>query len=261
MYLACSMNFSRLFCITFSNNLNLLIRASLSSNILQSDPGFCFCEETSPATSFVCCCSESFPETLWLPAASCVSSLCSIFLCLQFAVPAKSTASKRGHKTSLAHAQWSTLGHDLTSQLSLLLKVVAACDCHLCHNGFNHRALRLFVPFTSDLQMASKTVLSSVVFHDYRVLGGTKGSRCVRAPGDGTWGRKLLRLRLGESMEITAGSQLRAGAALEIFLFFFCFFCFLLISWFFFQREIEILMFLSAIVMMKNRRASEYSKQ
>lgn len=35
-------------------------------------------------------------------------------------------------------------------------------------------------------------------------------------------------------------------------------FCFLaFICWFFLQREIEILMFLSAIVMMKNRRASE----
>lgn len=68
--------------------------------------------------------------------------------------------------------------------------------------------------------MAYKAVLSSVVFHDYRILGGTKGSRCVRAPGDGPWGRKLLRLRLGENMEITAGSQLRAGAKLatvEIF--------------------------------------------
>lgn len=78
MYLACSMNFSRLFCITFSNNLNLLTRVSLSSDVLQSDPGFGFCEETSPVTSFVCCCSEFFSETLWLLAASCVSLLCSI---------------------------------------------------------------------------------------------------------------------------------------------------------------------------------------
>lgn len=101
-------------------------------------------------------------------------------------MPAKSTANKRGQKTSLAHAQWSPLGHDLKSQLSLLLKVVAACDCHLCHNGFNHRTIRLFVPSTSDLQMAFKAVLSDVVFHDYRILGGTKGSRCVRAPGDGS---------------------------------------------------------------------------
>lgn len=211
MYLACSMNFSRLFCITFSKNLNLLTRASLSSDVLHSDAGFCSCEETSPLALFDCCCSESSSETLWLPAASCVPALCSIFS-VQFARPAKPTASRRGMKVVLAHAQWRPLGHYLKSQLSLLLKV-AACDCHLCH-GFNHRSLRLFVPFTSDLQMASKAVLSSVVFHDYCILSGTKGSRFVRAPGDGTWGRKLLRLRLGESMEITAGSQLRAGATL-----------------------------------------------
>lgn len=211
MYLACSMNFSRLFCITFSKNLNLLTRASLSSDVLHSDAGFCSCEETSPLALFDCCCSESSSETLWLPAASCVPALCSIFS-VQFARPAKPTAGRRGMKVVLAHAQWRPLGHYLKSQLSLLLKV-AACDCHLCH-GFNHRSLRLFVPFTSDLQMASKAVLSSVVFHDYCIFSGTKGSRFVRAPGDGTWGRKLLRLRLGESMEITAGSQLRAGATL-----------------------------------------------
>lgn len=214
MYLACSMNFSKLFCITFSKNLNLLTRASLSSDVLQSDAGFCSCEETSPLALFGCCFSESSLETLWLPAASCVSALCSIFS-VQFARPAKPTESRRGPKVVLAHAQWRPLGHDLKSQLSLLLKV-AACDCHLCH-GFNYRSLRLFVPFTSDLQMASKAVLSSVVFHDYCILSGTKGSRFVRAPGDGTWGRKLLRLRLGESMEITAGSQLRTGATLAAF--------------------------------------------
>lgn len=81
MYLACSMNFSRLFCITFSNNLNLLTRASLS-DILESDPGFGSCEETSHVTSFVCCWSECFSETFWafwLLVASCVSWLCSIF--------------------------------------------------------------------------------------------------------------------------------------------------------------------------------------
>lgn len=79
MYLACSMNFSRLFCMTFSNNLNLFTRASLSSDMLDSDPGFGSCEETSPVTSFVCCCSECFSETFWLLVASFVSSLCSIF--------------------------------------------------------------------------------------------------------------------------------------------------------------------------------------
>lgn len=179
MYLACSMNFSRLFCITFSKNLNLLTRASLSSDVLQSDAGFCSCEETSPVALLGCCCSESSSETLWLLAASCVSALCSIFS-IQFARPAKPTASRRGLKVGLAHAQWRPLSHDLKSQLSLLLKV-AACACH----GFNHRSLRLLVPFTSDLQMASKAVLSSVVFHDDCILSGTKGSWCVRAPGDG----------------------------------------------------------------------------
>lgn len=123
-YLACSMNFSRLFCITFSKNLNLLTRASLSSDVLQSDAGFCSCEETSPVALFGFCCSESSSETLWLPAASCVSALCSIFS-VQFARPAKPTASRRGPKVVLAHAQWRPLGHDLKSQLSLLLKVAA----------------------------------------------------------------------------------------------------------------------------------------
>lgn len=93
------MNFSRLFCITFSNSLNLLTRASLSSDILPSDPGFGSWEETSPVASFVCWCSDSLSETCWLPAVSCVStSPCSIF-CLHFTNPAKftkSTVSRRG---------------------------------------------------------------------------------------------------------------------------------------------------------------------
>lgn len=97
------MNFSRLFCITFSNSLNLLTRASLSSDILTPDPGFGSWEETSPVASFVCWCSDSLSETCWLPAGSCVStSLCSIF-CLRFTNPAKftkSTVSRRGQKQS-----------------------------------------------------------------------------------------------------------------------------------------------------------------
>lgn len=71
-------------------------------------------------------------------------------------------------------------------------------------NGFNHRALRLLVPPAPDLQMAAEAVLRGVFFHDRRVPGGAEGSGAVRAPGDGAWGRELLRLRLGECMETTA---------------------------------------------------------
>lgn len=46
--------------------------------------------------------------------------------------------------------------------------------------------------------MAPEAVLSIVVLHDRRIPGGPKGSGVVRAPGDGTRGRELLRLRLGE---------------------------------------------------------------
>lgn len=59
--------------------------------------------------------------------------------------------------------------------------------------------------------MAPKAVLSSVVFHDHRIPGGSKGSRFVRAPGDGARGRELLRLRLGES---ACGSLLAPGSEL-----------------------------------------------
>lgn len=96
------MNFSRVFCITFSNSLNLLTRALLSSDTLPSDPGFGSWEETSPVASLVGWCSDSLSETCWLPAVSCVStSLCSIF-CLRFTNPAKfskPTVSRRGQKS------------------------------------------------------------------------------------------------------------------------------------------------------------------
>lgn len=98
--------------------------------------------------------------------------------------------------------------------------------------------------------MAPEAVLSIVVLHDRRIPGGPKGSRVVRAPGDGPRGRELLRLRLGERAwrSLLAPTASLASAV---------FFVFLHLSVFFLQREIEILMFLSAIVMMKNRRASE----
>lgn len=90
------MNFSRLFCITLSNNFNLLYRASASSEVLLTEPGFGSCEETSPVAPFVCFSSESLPFST---SSFCVAtSLCSIFLCLRFAVPAKYTASRSVHK-------------------------------------------------------------------------------------------------------------------------------------------------------------------
>lgn len=204
------MNFSRLFCITFSNNLNLLTRASISSDILHSDPGFGSCEETSPVASFACWCSASLSETFCCSFVSCAStSLCSILSVYNSQVPPnlRRAGGDRIH-TSRMRSEVSFV-HDLKIQLSLLLKVVLAC--HLCQNGLNHRTLRLFIPLTTDLQMAPKAVLSSVVFHDHRIPGGSKGSRFVRAPGDGTRGRELLRLRLGES---ACGSLLAPGSEL-----------------------------------------------
>lgn len=103
--------------------------------------------------------------------------------------------------------------------------------------------------------MAPEAVLSVVVLHDRLVPGGPEGSRLVRAPGDGTRGRELLRLRLGErawrSLLAPTAPLASAGSFFFVFLHILCFY------FYFLQREIEILMFLSAIVMMKNRRASE----
>lgn len=100
--------------------------------------------------------------------------------------------------------------------------------------------------------MAPEAVLSIVFLHDRRLPGGPKGSRVVRAPGDGTRGRELLRLRLGErAWRSLLAPTASLASAESFFIAFIC--CYL----FFLQREIEILMFLSAIVMMKNRRASK----
>lgn len=120
------------------------------------------------------------------------------FLCLRFALPAKSTASRRRTWRPVWRMRSGIrLATTFKTQLSLLLKV--ALPCHSRQNGFNHRTLRLPVPLTSDLQMAPKAVLSAVVFYDHLFPGGAEGSWTVRAPGDGSWGRELLRLRLGES--------------------------------------------------------------
>lgn len=124
MYLARSMNFSRLFCMTFSNNLYLFTRASLSS-VPQSDPGFGSCEQTSPVASFVCC-SESFSGTFCPPAASRFSSLCSIFSVytsrcppnLRWAGGDQKHHPAHAQRSSPAHAQWCRSGHDLRSAVA-----------------------------------------------------------------------------------------------------------------------------------------------
>lgn len=90
------MNFSKLFCITLSNNFNLLYRASASSEVLLVEPGAGSCEEMSSVALFLCFSSEPLPFS---PSSFCVAtSLCSIFLCLCFAVPAKCTASRNVQK-------------------------------------------------------------------------------------------------------------------------------------------------------------------
>lgn len=72
--------------------------------------------------------------------------------------------------------------------------------------------------------MAAEAVLPPVVLHDRRLPGGPEGSRAVRAPGDGPRGRELLRLRLGESLEISAGG-ISFCTVFCCFLAFICLFC------------------------------------
>lgn len=192
------MNFSRLFCITLSNNFILLYRASASSEVLLTELGFGSCEETSPVALFVCLSWESLPFSTSSFCAA--TSLCSIFLCLRFAIPAKYTASRSVQKLRNRFI-WRRRSKSQTpvhlSQLSLLLKLLVA-DCRVCQHGSDHRTGYFLVPFTSNLQMAAETVLHYVVPYDHRLPGGPKGSRSVRAPGDSTWGRQLLWLWLGE---------------------------------------------------------------
>lgn len=68
--------------------------------------------------------------------------------------------------------------------------------------------------------MAPEAVLSIVVLHDRRIPGGPKGSRVVRAPGDGPRGRELLRLRLGERAwrSLLAPTASLASAVFFVFL-------------------------------------------
>lgn len=70
-------------------------------------------------------------------------------------------------------------------------------DARLCQHGSNHRSLHFLIPPTSDLQMAAETVLYLLVLHDHRLRCCPKSSRSVRAPGDTTGRRQLLRLWLG----------------------------------------------------------------
>ena len=127
----------------------------------------------------------------------------------------------------------------------------------LCQHGSDHRDLHLPLPPTSDLQMAAEALLHLVPVHDCRLPAGEEDSGAVRAPADPARGRELLRLRLGEH---AAGGRAAPAAPAapaaqhgghHVLL------ITELIHVFVSQRELEILMFLSAIVMMKNRRASK----
>lgn len=196
-YLASSTNLFKLFCITLSNSFILLYRASASSVGLLG-----ISEETSPVASLAWLSTGSFvPE---LPAVSaCVADLLSsIFTaapCLHFAAPAKSTASgqpqKRRNRLPLAHAH----GNPIAEQLHLSCHFFSGlCRGGSSQHGLNHGTLRFLVPLTSDLQMATETVLYHVGLLDRLVRCGTKDARSLWALGEPARGRQLLRLWLGE---------------------------------------------------------------
>lgn len=126
-------------------------------------------------------------------------------LCLRFATPAKTTASRIVQKCRFSSA--------LRMRSGWLALTVACVSCHffsgasstsvcvcvfLCQHGCNHSTLHPLLPSASGIQMAAQALLYRVVLHDRRFPRCPKGSRSVRAPGVATGGRQLLRLWLGE---------------------------------------------------------------
>lgn len=213
-YLASSTYFSKLFCITLSNNLNLLNRASVFSDVLSADFALASRELTSSpflcgSFSFSCLLTESFgaaatPSFVFFflfnggwPGPSIIRPNASLVFRYVFASARQMYGESAGpqHRGSLllfTHAQhWSLLFRLL--QLSLLLKLLVACTRGGQH-GYYHRNRRLLVPLTSILQMATETLLYHLGLNDHRLSGGPKAARSVRTPGDPARRRQLLRL-------------------------------------------------------------------